>query len=359
MAESFTQSQLSPVMQDKSGGGGGGSSSGGGGGSNSEPSQTSADNQKGDGKGESLIDIIDRSMDDHEPGHKAAKTEEVPTSQNVWEDMDKASQVFEQALEEAKKRDRGELDPIKPNKTNTPGSEPSKRAVTTVGNKINQPKITWQQILDRLIRSTDKQSDEEVRTKINPRKAGIAASEMEQTGKAIVPPVNPMEPYYPKVFFVVDSSASMSHVIQAIQNKVKAIVSSPLLQRCVFAFMRFSSSYEIFYGKFSSNEAAIVPSLKTKPVLKPNPSLSSLLNVHLTGGTVFSAKEQAIAMEALAQGYNIILATDSDLAHNPNLLAVYNKDRRRVFIIFDCESAYMQFMAYAKLTSADTITYFK
>lgn len=310
------------------------------------------------GKSNSIIDVINNSMDDHDPGHEAAKDEKVPISKNIWEEIDKTSQIFDEALQQAKKRESGEAAPLK-KPDSKPGTEATKRATTTQEFKVQPPKITWEQIINKLVRSTERISDEEVRTKVNPRRAGITATELKRSGKAIVPVVNPLEPYYPKVMFVLDSSGSMGRVIQAIQTKIKQLVSSPLLRQSIFAVMRFSMGYELFYGKFSTDEAAIVQNFKTKPIMKKQPSLTSLLNVHLTGGTMFAQKEKDEVMNLLNQGYNIVVATDSDLSNNQFLLDLYNKDRRRVFIIFDEEYAYTTFMAFAKLSSAGTITYFK
>lgn len=308
-----------------------------------------------------IEELLNRNTDKHEPGHEQAEkiANDDIASTDVWTDMDTAWKEMEEALLDAERNDS--LTPeqkLKKQKSAEPGKEAARRSAAIEGEDIAEPVITWQQILERLVKAAERQSNEETRTKMNPMKSGIAATELHRTGTAIIPPVNPLEPFYPKVFFIIDTSGSMMHITKAIQNKVKTLVSSQTLRKCVFAVMRFCVGHEMFYGRFSTDEAAIVHSIKEKPKLSKTPSLTQMLQISITGGTVFSDEIKNIALDAVKQGYNLIITSDADIAQSQNLLDIYNSNRRRVFMVWDCQHSYQTFMKFAKLNSTTTITYF-
>ena len=162
-------------------------------------------------------------------------------------------QAAQQANDDKMKDQREKLQKRKENNDSTSALDKSTRKGSQGFEQKNDPysfkrsyippRFKWDQILGKMVRDAD--IEEESYTK-PPSNASTVASVLSQTGAAAVKPGITTYPDTLKMAIIVDSSGSMTGVINKVYNELEALLKRADLKRCNFVFVRFSDSFEMF-----------------------------------------------------------------------------------------------------------------
>jgi Putative metallopeptidase domain len=223
-----------------------------------------------------------------------------------------------------------------------------------------KPRFNWKSLLDRLIRAAD--TTEVTYQKVHRRNITgmhIAA----QVGAGVIRPGEKEVPAnLVKLCLVIDSSGSMHQAILktfAELNKLFSDNAGAVAKQ--FAVVEFSSDFHIYNcvmsggGKGSATEIKGVEGMKSAGG-GARIDLSSLMSRHAGGGTNFDEDLVKVLKQFIAQKYNVVVMTDSDITQGTNLanfMHLYGHNHNQVFAIFDSRETFVSVATTMKQAGAN------
>lgn len=222
-----------------------------------------------------------------------------------------------------------------------------------------KPKYKWDALLRKMVTDLSFTVDQTYQ-KISRRAIGT----MQQVilrGRGAVKPGDIKNPSKKKIKLavIVDSSGSMSYVIQTVMANLDKL----LIQRQgttgvneEFYLFIFSGDYDIYKctpGKSGMAENIdSVDSTKTGSLGKVR--LSSVLSHHKAGGTVFSSKLAGEIKKLAGRGYNCLIISDGDMLSGDNFTnfkELYEGNRKHVWLLLDSRPTFESFVKKLKEVS--------
>jgi spore maturation protein CgeB len=150
-----------------------------------------------------------------------------------------------------------------------------------------------------------------------------------------------------KFILVIDSSYSMSKIIQTVFTEFSALIKHYDLNSSCLLY-RFNSIYDVFLVNTRTKEAY---ELTHRGAKKSRVSLHKILGSY-GGGTFFSTELCKELEKKISLGYNLIIASDSDILwedNKENLMRLIRKGKNSVFVILDCQSTYSSMLKYTNV----------
>jgi hypothetical protein len=303
------------------------------------------------------------SSDDHEPGQEEGRQSDAGQGESP-DKIDEKNDKVEKAMKDGE--DKGS-DEVKrdDSKDQSRTSRDGTGARGTGNDKWGEidyskvfPKYSWTAIIKQFIAAESQHREESYQKPSRRAMSGIHAAAQVGAG-AMKPGEIPVEQREAKLGIVVDSSGSMSHVIEkAYSNIYNLFVKTPGLQNAEFTLIKFSASHKIYKGVFKRQMAGAVTKITDRPVLNLN--LKNVFNEHSGGVTNFTNALVNDLLALMQQKYNILLFSDSDICSGENfneLMRLFKSPSGKLFIIFDSRDTYINFRQEAKMTTPN-ISYF-
>lgn len=217
-----------------------------------------------------------------------------------------------------------------------------------------KPRFNWKTLLARLVRSSD--TLEPTYQKMHRRNISnmhVAA----QTGAGAVKPGEKMVPSsLVKLCLVIDSSGSMHHHIPMVMATITKLLTenASSIDRS-FAIVEFSGDSRIYCCTMSGAGKGVAVRITGVEGMR-NPTgehipLSAIMERHIGGSTNFDEELTGKLRGFLADKYNVLILTDSDIVAAGNkqeFLKLYNEHRDKVYLIVD---SHMTFAAIAEALS--------
>jgi hypothetical protein len=298
--------------------------------------------------------VLDSMSDDHGPGQQqGSDMEEGADGEFDENDIDekakKQNENFKNAKDKSKAeaekdaKDKKESDKSLKKEADSGGSgakgqdgDPSQIDYSNV-----KPK-NWTALIKQFIDTQSTQFEENwVRPKWN-HTLGTGGS-APSSGK---PTERPTDLKKVKLAFCVDSSGSMSGVVAKVYaNIIQILKTRPQLAGLVFTLVRFSSDCHIYKGIFKTDKAAELKDVNDTYSAMPL-SLDKVFHEHYGSVTNFYGTTAEQIEKLLADKYNVIIFTDSDVLSGENLESlkkILKIKTGKVFLIFDTRRNYIEF----------------
>lgn len=304
---------------------------------------------------EKLKRALDGLGDDHGPGQdQGASMEEGQDGEFDENDIDEKAKKQNDNFKNAKDKSKAEADQDAKEKKQNDKSAKSNADSGGTGakgqdgdpNEINYDNIkpkNWAALIKQFIDTQSTSTEENwVRPKWN-HTLGHGGSSTPSSGK---PTERPTDLTKVKLAFCVDSSGSMSGVVEKVYaNIIQILKTRPQLANLVFTLVRFSSDCHIYKGIFKADKAAELKDVNEKYSQMPL-SLNKVFHEHYGSVTNFAGTTTEQIEKLLADKYNVIIFSDSDVLSGENLDSlkkVLKIKTGKVFLIFDTRSNYIQF----------------
>lgn len=228
--------------------------------------------------------------------------------------------------------------------------------------KSIKPRYSWKSLLDKLVKSSD--TTEVTYQKVHRRNiTGVHIAT--QTGAGVIRPGEKVVPAnLVKLCLIIDSSGSMHHAILKTFAELNKLFTDSSTSGAVakqFAIIEFSSDFHIYNctigsgGKGSATEIQGVEGMRSGGT-GARIDLSSLMSRHQGGGTNFSEELVAKTKEFLAQKYNVVVMSDSDIiggSNRDNFLNLYHANHHQVYALFDSAATWQSAVVAMKQASAN------
>lgn len=307
--------------------------------------------------------------DDHNPGNRQGKTmsegEDI-SEKEAQEKIDNQNKKIngqmkdskDKGSEEAQRSDSKERQ--QPSNSDNRGSKGNTETGSIDYSKIN-PTFNWKQLIKKFISSADPETEETYR-KPSSRAITGAFQAMQGRPGAMKPGEVPTNLAKSKLLFCVDSSGSMSWMIEEIYANISNLLKTNApLQNAEMTLLRFSSGYEVFKGFWKKNKAGKVNSVLDN-AKNYGESWDTVFKQHYGSVTNFTSEITAELAKALENKVNVMIFSDSDLTNGDNLIELVKlmkiKSKGQLFVIFDTRDTYIKFRTNAKFGNAN-VTFVK
>lgn len=292
-------------------------------------------------KQDEIKEMMDEMTDDHSKGGEGGDSQkgEGKSIEDIENHAKEVGEGNEPADGEGGEEGKGKSKKSGNGKGDTP--VPGAGTLTTIEKPPLRAKYNWKQLLAKMI--GDSGEDEESYRKIS-RRAVTGAVTAIATGKAAMKPgiVQVQNSKRIKLAVIVDSSGSMSSVIAQVMSNLEQLLMARGSSRITeeFYFIVFSDTHEVYSCTLGTNGTfRQVTDIKNNSGGAPeHGKLTTLLSRHRGGGTVFGSAIVSDAQKLLAQGYNVLLVTDTDITYGENLTnfaKLYAAHRKHVFLMLD------------------------
>jgi predicted metal-dependent peptidase len=270
--------------------------------------------------------------------------------------VSKAAAEAEDDAEPSKAGDEGKPQPKADR--GGPGGSPSSDPRTVDWTSI-RPRFNWKDLLAKLVRSSD--TIETTYQKVHRRNI-TSVHVATQTGAGVVRPGEKEVPAnLVKLCIVIDSSGSMHEAIKTVLANVTKLLSDNASQIAKqFALVEFSSDYRIYSCTLSGKAGTAtqikgVDGMKT-PGAGEKVDISVLLTRHAGGGTDFSPALVAELKGFIAQKYNVLILTDTDIiagSNKENFMDLYSSHHSQVYLLLDSKNSFTSVVTTLKQASAN------
>jgi predicted metal-dependent peptidase len=308
---------------------------------------------------------MDENSDDHEPGNEEGEEMDEGADGEPIDKIDEQQRKIEKAMKDARdlspKEARQFNDQQKPtddrSKANTGDIRDSKP--TGIDYTKVKPRYDWKALIKMFLSSADVETEETYR--VPSRRSISSIHTAAQIGAGAMKPGEAVSDLTKaKLAFCIDSSGSMSHIIEMIYSNIDNLLKTNKgLQGAEFTLLRFSGNHEMFKGIFAGDKAAKITKVDEKPSGYPL-KLSTVFKQHFGDITNFTPDLVSDLSKLLTQKYNVLIFSDSDITNGENftnLIKLFKVSGGKVFIIFDDRITYEKFRKQVKGASA-FITYF-
>ena len=223
--------------------------------------------------------------------------------------------------------------------------------------KIN-PQFDWKTLVKRFIKTG---SGTPETTYSRPHRRSITTVDVaRQTGAgAIKPAEKPADYQDARLMFVIDNSGSMGHVIARINAEAIKLLKTPMFKKAAVLISKFDSGSSLYKVIVAQNKAGKVDNPDSNPD-KWDLNVDSVFGVTTGGGTEITEEMVQHWTTAAKQGYNAVMATDSDIlwGHNlPLLLRMIKVAPKQFFLVFATKDDYVSFRQKTGINTPN-ITYF-
>ena len=308
-----------------------------------------------------MSDALDDQSDDHQPGQNEGQ-QSSPREASI-EDINKGDKAIEEQVkaasdktaEEAANSKKAQGDP-KNGKGDGPGSGGNNGRNDLDYSKI-QPRFNWKALLAKFVSSAKPKMEE---TYMKPSRRAVAGLfTARQVGAAAIKPGDRVgDQTDAKLGFCIDSSGSMSNAINTIMANAANLMKNDMFRNSEVAVAKFSSSHELYKVNMNKKLAGKVANFTDKVQLTL--PIADVLNVHYGAGTSFDAELTGKLAAAMAQKWNIIIVSDTDILSGQNftnLMSLIKKYPLQTFVVFDSRDTYVRFRTQAGMATAN-ITHF-
>ena len=221
--------------------------------------------QPGEGEGggppdltqEEIEEILGKMADDHEPGQEDGKKKDLPDDVTEQQ-IDDLNKQIDKEIEKGGQKAQG-----KGPKPGEPGSDEEgeggegkpgdgkggpgsgkERANQGIDPKKIQPKFNWKTLIQRFIMAR-KPKAEETYTKVSPKGITGAHVAAQLGAGAIKPGEKPLDEFDIKLGFLIDSSGSMTGVIEKVMTNAIALLKQPMFKRAAVAVVKYSGDHSM------------------------------------------------------------------------------------------------------------------
>ncbi len=310
----------------------------GGGGDGPQPPQPPGDGPKPPGGGDGPppppgdqpdidIDKIQKEIED-----KLAKREEIETEEQL-----KAKQA---------QAEKGKPKPGQPG-----GGSPGKGGMTDFESREEEilkikPKFSWKSLIKQLVTASVPETET---TYAKPSRRAVTGITMAaQTGAgALKPGEKVLEHNKAKLVFVFDTSGSMYAEVPKVLAEVRNLLKQMGKSGVEFGVIYFADGYETFVVNMAQDWYAKVPTIKgiLNPTDKKNQKKGwkTIFGLGAAGGTTFNATMAASLKELAADGFNIMIFSDSDMLDASNfahLKDLYQTHKANTFFVATNEKVF-------------------
>lgn len=285
---------------------------------------------------------LDDLSDDHKPGQKEGKESRQRIPGDAGKEIDENGKRIAKEVEDSEQtRETGKA-PEKPapgegdlGKGDGPGTGAGK--ATEIDYSKIRPQFNWTTLLKRFITSQKPSSEE---TYSRPSRRGITGIEVaRQTGAgAMKPGERILERVDLKLALVLDTSGSMASSLGKVFANVNALLRTPIYKNSQVMVIQFSSTHVVWKVSFAKNQA-----VQVAPKEGVQSTAGGIFSNVVSGGTVVTKSLAADMAGLLAQGYNVLLVTDSDINAGENMkqvMGLIKASARNMFILFDTQADY-------------------
>lgn len=222
-----------------------------------------------------------------------------------------------------------------------------------------RPRYDWKTLLARLVRAAD--TTEVTYQKVHRRNiTGVHVAT--QTGAGVIRPGEKEVPAnLVKLCIVIDSSGSMHEAIKPVfANLHKLLNENQSAIAKQFALVEFSGDHRIYACTVSGKSGTAVKINGVEGMKSAGSGeridLAVLLARHEGGSTNFDGPLVDKLKEFVAQKYNVLIMTDSDIvggSNKANFLDLYSTHHQQVYLLLDSRETYTNVITTLKQASAN------
>lgn len=310
------------------------------GGGSGSPEDSDEDGEEGSGKNSKAGDTSKIGKDEGDIDSRAKE---------VDEEMSKSKDSSSDEIKESKEKDNN-AKKIDRSKLSNNGNDGSKQEIDI--SKV-EPKFNWRQIIKRAVMKAENDTEESY-AKIHRSSITRVKLAVEQ-GEAATKPGERLREHF-KFALVIDSSGSMSHIIaQVFAEFTKLLKSTDLSGECLL--YKFSDVFDIFVINTKTKSAYHLNRQTRKKGAKT--TIGEAL-YHFGAGTDFSDALRKELEHRIDEGYNVLIASDSDIlwtGNKENLMKLVKKAKRNVFVVLDSRNTYEMMLREIDLVTPRNVTY--
>jgi len=249
---------------------------------------------------------------------------------------EKLSQRKDETVEDMKKSGKGMPGAGKPG--HDPNARPKLEPISTSLDNV----INWKELIRQFV---TKAGPPEITFAKPHRRTATQVSIAQQIGAAALRPGERNGDGVFKLVIVFDSSGSMGSTIRSALAETTAMLLkikgslNPIVGLTFFADKPLYLAADLF-----NNTAWPIDSLRDlkKPAVGEKMPLSQVLRSAMTGGTTFDSSMSEHLASMAAQGYNIIIFSDTDIlldSNWPNFTSLLSKAKNQLFFIANSKKA--------------------
>lgn len=333
------------------------------------------DHEQGDGDSDSSGGSSGGDGEDSKgdkKGNKGAKSDASGDSAgdgdgDIFDELDKNNQDIEKKIGNGKEIDKeGEAPPPKQNSSSMSqgrgkggrGSGQDGAGTSFDYSKI-RPTFTWKKLLSKMVTDANSNTEE---TFQKPHRRNITGVDLaRQVGTAAMKPGEiPLENDI-KIGFVVDSSGSMTGVIDKVYANLHSLMKSKSnVRKSEFFLIKFSDNHHIYKCNFTQDKYKELSSVFDKNKDEKTGSVKELFSKHIGSVTNFSDKLTSEVEQLARKKFNLLIMSDSDILYGENFENIKKlvTEHRNVFVILDSRSTFEAMCKQLKQV-AKNITYFE
>jgi hypothetical protein len=298
--------------------------------------ERSDEHEPGQGEGEGMDEGNDGEFTEGDIDEKGKKQQE-----NFKNSKDQSKEEAEKERKEREAENAENRKKAEASETGQRGSKGSDDPATIDYSNV-KPK-NWAALIKQFLDTSSAAVEENWTRPKWSHTMGAGGGSMPSSGK---PTERPLDLKKVKLAFCVDSSGSMSDVVEKVYANIEAVLKSkPQLANMIFTLLRFSSDVHIYKGIFKTNKATELKDVNdTYSNLELN--LKTVFCQHYGSVTNFDDTLSSQLIKLLNDKYNIIIFSDSDITSGANLeelKKVLKTKTGKVFIIFDTRTNYLAF----------------
>jgi hypothetical protein len=203
--------------------------------------------------------------------------------------------------------------------------------------KSIEPKYDWKKLLRRAVSKAENDVEESY-AKINRSSITRVKLAVEKGESAVKPGERTRDAF--KFALVIDSSGSMTGIINKVYAEFSKLLKSTDLSGETLVY-KFSDTFDL-YTLNTKTKVAYQINIKTGKKVGGKVNIAQVL-YHFSGGTDFSDILRKELCDKVDEGYNILIASDSDIfwsSNLDNLKLLLKKSKRNVFVILDSKNTY-------------------
>ena len=312
---------------------------------------------------QAMSDSLDKLSDDHDPGQEEGKESDAKIPEDAGDKIDENGKKIAGEVKNAKDTDPDSVEKQKEKRNSEKTGDPSdKQHGPGQGGDNNasvdyskiRPTFNWSSLLKKFITSS-KQSTEETYTK--PSRRGITGMDVaRQTGAgAIKPAERTLDRVDLKLAFALDCSGSMTSCIAAVYSNARALLAQPKFAKSEVFILKSSTTHKTYKGVFAKNTA-----IEIYPNQGTSTTMTAIFKDAAGGGTEITTAMASDMTNLLANGYNVLMITDTDILGGNNvnkILALIKAHPRNMFMLFDCRESYLEWRKQTGIATVN-ITHF-
>ena len=180
-----------------------------------------------------------------------------------------------------------------------------------------KPNFTWKKLLSKMISDSSSSSEE---TFQKPHRRNITGVHLAtQTGAAAMKPGEVPTENELKLGFVIDSSGSMTSVIDKVYANIHSLMNiKSNVKKSEFYLIKFSGDHHIFKCNFSNDKYSELTAVFDKAKVDKTGSVKELFSKHIGSSTNFSSKMTSEIEKLANKKYNVLIMSDSDILYGEN-----------------------------------------